>query len=185
MRPLAFALALLAAGGCASRGAPPPSSVVPHLLTEAEAVAKAERFVRVNGYVRAEDADPKLMQVERSLTYGSTPEELLPHRVGTLLPRACGVLSEAVRGFEKGWSVVFCYDPRHRFWHEESDEWRSQIRERSRVVVMDPYGTDIFIPHPDYSLTGAGIRRLPGMDDLEHLLASMPAFAAPPKRTGD
>jgi hypothetical protein len=35
---------------------------------------------------------------------------------------------------------------------------------------MDEHGTDIFIPHPDYSLTGPGIKRLPGLDELERLL---------------
>jgi len=173
MRPSAFAftLALIAGGNCSSGGPPPEQRSARHLLTEAEAVAMAERFVRVNGYLRTEDADPKQVQVERSLDYGSTPEELLPQRAGTLLPRACGVLSEAVRGFEKGWSVVFCFDPAPRAWHEELGDWRSWLRGRSRVVVMDPYGEEIFIPHPDYSLTGPGIKRLPGMDDFERLLA--------------
>ncbi len=35
---------------------------------------------------------------------------------------------------------------------------------------MDVYGTDIFIPHPDFGLTGPGIKRLAGMDDFEALV---------------
>ncbi len=72
----------------------------------------------MNGYVRREDAEPRRIELERSLTYGTTPDELLPQRVGTLLPRACGVLREAVRAFDQGWSVVFCFNPAHPVWRE-------------------------------------------------------------------
>jgi hypothetical protein len=183
---LLLLLAIEVVVGCA--GAPPSSTkTAAHVLTEEEAVARAEEFVRVNGYVRREDADPQRMQLERSLTYGTTPEELLPHRAGTLLPRACGVLAEAVRGFDHGWSVVFCFNPANPVWPEVDPTWRKSIRERSRVVVMDVYGADMFIPHPDFGLTGPGIKRLPGLDDFERLMgaAAQPGIAtdgASPRR---
>lgn len=182
MRSIPFLLAVALSWGCATTSAPAGTRPVGHVLTESEAVARAEEFVRLNGYVRTRDADPKRMQVERALTFGSTPEELLPQRAGTLLPRACGILAEAVRGFEngKGWSVVFCYNPSHSVWSEGDAAWRNSVRERSRVVVMDLLGTDIFIPHPDFSLTGHGIKRLPGMDDFDRMLegAAEPGVAA-------
>ena len=178
MRLIGCLLLLVAASRCAA-GRPADGPRAPgKLLGEAEAVARAEHFVRVNGYVRTEDADPKQVVVERHLTYGSTPAELLPQRRGTLLPRACGVLPEAVMGFEgKGWSVVFCFNPAHRFWHEDTPvELRNGVRERSRVVVMDPYGTEIFMLHMDLVLKGHGIKPLPGLDDLERqLTAGAPA----------
>jgi hypothetical protein len=43
----------------------------PRVLTEAEAVATAEAFVRANGYVDPADADPRAISVERGLTYGT------------------------------------------------------------------------------------------------------------------
>jgi hypothetical protein len=191
MRRFLLLLAIEAVAGCAS--GPRSTGTGKHLLTEEEAIARAEEFVRLNGYVRREDADPRRLQVERSLTYGTTPEELLPQQVGTLLPRACGVLPEAVLGFERGWSVVFCYNPAHPVWTQGDPAWKNSIRERSRVVVMDEYGTDIFIPHPDFSLTGPKIKRLPGLDELVRLLGgavqqgvaaddSLPRFARSERR---
>jgi len=168
-RPL-LALLLVYVSACASGHPESRARAAGRLLTEAEAIARAEEFVRVNGYVRTEDADPKRMVVERNLTYGSTPEELLPQRAGTLLPRACGVWPKPARGFDDGWSVIFCFNPTYYRAAVDSPDWKISIRQRSRVVVMDPYGSDIFIPHPDFGLTGHGIKRLPGMDDFERML---------------
>jgi hypothetical protein len=169
----AFLLMLLSelVVGCVGSPVPPPQLPV-HLLTEEQAVRRAEEFVRANGYVRREDADPRRLQVERSLTYGTTIEELLRQREGTLLPEACGVMAQAVLGFDRGWSVVFCYNPAHPVWREGGAAWKDSIRERSRVVVMDEHGADVFIPHPDFGLVGPGIKRLPGLDELDRLLGS-------------
>jgi hypothetical protein len=180
-------LILLSEFVMACAGAPSTAPRRPtHLLTEEEAVGRAEEFVRVNGYVRREDADPRRLQVERSLTYGTTPEELLPQREGTLLPKACGVMKEAALRFDRGWSVVFCYNPAHPVWREGDDEWKKSIRSRSRVVIMDEYGSDVFVPHMDFSVTGEGIKRLPGMNELDRLLgeAAQPGIAADPAAPG-
>src|SRR5205809_636364 len=131
----AFLLMLLSelVMGCAGSRVPAPQAPA-HLLTEEQAVRRAEEFVRANGYVRREDADSRRLQLERSLTYGTTPEELLRQREGTLLPKACGVMAKAVLEFNRGWSVVFCYDPAHPVWREGDAAWKDSIRERSRVV---------------------------------------------------
>jgi hypothetical protein len=153
--------------GCATspRASPSPGPI--RVLTEAEAVARAEEFIRINGYCKREDADLKRMQVERNLTFGTTPEDLLPQREGSLLPRACGIIAEAVRGFDKGWSVVFCYDPAWRIRNEHPDDRKYSTEDQARVVVMDEYGSDLFVPHTNVTLRFKGIKRLPGMDDYE------------------
>jgi len=79
-------------------------------------------------------------------------------------------MQTAVLRFDRGWSVVFCFNPAYRVWSEGDAAWKASISERSRVVVMDEYGSDVFIPHPDFSLTGPGIKRLPGMDEFDRLL---------------
>ena len=170
MRAFAF-LSTLVCWSCAAPPARMPDARPSgHVLNEAEAVGRAEEFVRVNGYGRTEDADPRRVQVERGLTFGSTPAELLPLRAGTLLPRACGILPEAVRTFDRGWSILFCYNPAHPIWREGNAAWKDSVRHRSRVVVMNASGTDAFIAHQDFGLHGPKIKRLSGMDDLERLL---------------
>jgi hypothetical protein len=153
--------------GCATSPRASSSSRPIRVLTEAEAVARAEEFIRINGYCQRQDADPKRMQVERNLTFGTAPEDLLPQREGSLLPRACGIIAEAIRGFDKGWSVVFCYDPAWRIRNEDPDDRKYSTEDQARVVVMDEYGSDLFVPHTNVTLRFKGIKRLPGMDDYE------------------
>jgi hypothetical protein len=141
-------------------------------LTEDEAVARAEEFVRINGYCRTEDADPKRVQAEAYLTFGTTPEELLQQRAGTLLPRACGVIGDALRGFDEGWTVVFCLNPAVLREHHGAD-WKPSPRDQARIVVMDRYGKEVFVPHSNITFALKGIRRLPGMDDYEREGADM------------
>jgi hypothetical protein len=140
---------------------------LPHLATEAEVVARAEAYVRVNGYVDPADADPK--SLIDSPPPGTTREAFLARRGHDLLPRACGVVQNVRDGFAWGWHVVFCYDPRKL----------TSSQQANRVVQIDLIGKDAFIPDPtpgNTSMATAGIKRLPGMDDFERLLgASGPA----------
>jgi len=132
----------------------------PHLATEAEVVARAEGYVRANGYVNPADADPKAV-VEHP-PHGTTLEAFFARRSHDLLPRACGVTRKVRDGFAWGWHVVFCYDPR-KFQSGQGS---------NRVVQLDLVGNDAFIPAPTpdkTSMATPGIKRLPGMDDFERL----------------
>jgi len=170
MRFIVVAMAASLACGCAGTSGVQGGPRERRFLTEAEAVVRAEEFIRVNGYVRSEDAVPSRMVLERSLTFGTTPEELLPQRNGTLLPRACGVLPEAVLGHEKGWSVVFCYNP-SRPWAEAPKQlYRDFISDRARVVVMDTHGEGMLIAHMDFALDAPGMKVLPGRDEFDRIM---------------
>lgn len=132
----------------------------PHLATEADVVARAEAYVRVNGYADPADADPKSV-IDRPPP-GTTLTAFLAQRSHDLLPRACGVAQKVRDGFACGWHVVFCYDPR-KFTTAEG---------ANRVVQIDLVGKDAFIPEPTpgkTSMATPGMKRLPGMDDFEHL----------------
>jgi hypothetical protein len=91
-----------------------------------------------------------------------TLEAFIARRTHDLLPRACGVMRKVRDGFTWGWHVVFCYDPRKYKSGQGS----------SRVVQLDVHGNGAFIPEPppgNTSMDSPGIKRLPGMDDFEHL----------------
>ena len=132
----------------------------PHLATEAEVVARAEEYVRLNGYVDPGDLDPKAL-IDRP-PRGTTLEAFLARRAHDLLPRACGVVQVVRDGFAWGWHVVFCYDPR------KLEAGQGSIR----VVQMNLVGNGAFIPDPTpgkTSMATPGIKRLPGMDEFEQL----------------
>jgi hypothetical protein len=132
----------------------------PHLATEAEVVARAEGYVRANGYVDPADADPKVV-IDRP-PRGMSLEAFLAGRAHDLLPRGCGVVQKVRDGFAWGWHVVFCHDPRKLASGQGS----------SRVVQIDLVGNGAFIPEPtpgNTSMATPGIKRLPGMDDFERL----------------
>ncbi|HEY7375332.1 MAG TPA: hypothetical protein VIF57_24445 [Polyangia bacterium] len=133
----------------------------PHLATEAEVVARAEAYVRVNGYVDPADANSKLVIDEPP--DGVTRDVFIARRAHDLLPQACGVMRKVRDGFAWGWHVVFCYDPR------KFKSGQGSIR----VVQTDVLGNGAFIPGPpppgNTSMASAGVKRLPGMDDFERL----------------
>jgi hypothetical protein len=132
----------------------------PHLATASEAVARAEEYVRVNGFVDPADADPKAIFDDPPR--GMTHEAFISRRAHDLLPRACGVVRKVRDGFAWGRHVVFCYDPR-KFGSGHGSNW---------VVQMDVVGNGAFIPErtPDNtSLDSPGITRLPGVNDFERL----------------
>ncbi len=132
----------------------------PHLATESEVVARAEGYVRVNGFVDPVDADVKA--VIDSPPPGMTLEAFVSSRAHDLLPRACGVSRKIRDGFPWGWHIVFCHDPR-----KVTSDQGSVL-----VVQIDLVGNDPFIPEPTpdkTSMSSAGVRRLPGMDDFERL----------------
>lgn len=132
----------------------------PHLSTESEVVARAEEYVRVNGFVDPADADPKV--VLDHPPPGMTLEAFMARRAHDLLPRSCGVVRKVRDGFAWGWHVVFCYDPR------KFEPGQGSIR----VVQMNDVGNDAFIPEPtpgNTSLDSPGLKHLPGMDDFERL----------------
>jgi hypothetical protein len=136
----------------------------PRLATEAEVVAQAEGYVRVNGYVDPGDAD--LKAVIGRPPAGVTLEAFVARRAHDVLPRACGVVQKVRDGFAWGWHVVFCYDPR------KFESGPGQIR----VVQLDLVGHGAFIPEPtpgNTSMDTPGIRRLPGMDDFERLRGAL------------
>jgi hypothetical protein len=161
---------MLALFGCASGARGPASAQYLPRLSEAAAIGRAETFIKVNGYVKSSDADSKAIELERSLTFGSTADEVLPQRVGQLLPRACGVLAKPLRAFERGWTVIFCMDPRNRLYRESVPDFPASIRDRGRAVVMDETGSNVFVVHTDTTLRPDGMKRLPGMDEFERLL---------------
>ncbi len=140
----------------------------PHLATESEVVARAEKYVRANGFVDLVDAD--LKAVIDPPPPGMTLEAFVGTRAHDLLPRACGVSRKVRDGFPWGWHVVFCHDPR------KVKSGQGSIR----VVQINLVGNDPFIPDPTpdkTTMASAGIKRLAGMDDFERLAsASRPTW---------
>lgn len=131
---------------------------------ETEAIARAEQFVRMNGYVRREDAD--LVRANREAIDRPAPmAELVEQRAGTLLGFACGV-SRATSA--SGWLVVFCYDPRH---FTPSLENAAFVRKVGRGVSVFDDGSVPVIEHQDVRLTSSTTKPLGGMDELDRLLA--------------
>ena len=107
-------------------------------LTSEQAIARAEHFIRLNGYTAHWVPPWRTLQPE-------AVEFLAPHqwrefRHNTLESRANGWLRGRKRG-EAGWTVVFRYA-------------RSELRESpvGRAVTMNLDGSDIRIEHVDIYL---------------------------------
>jgi hypothetical protein len=131
-RSLAYAcLALLA--GCSKPAAAPPHGPP---LTQAQAVALAERFVVENGYTAQAAKGGRLDSESLDTILGLARSEQLQLRSGSLVGKAIGAKPLNHRQ-EPGWSIAFDYagqpgDP-----------------ERCRVVTMDRDGAHIAIQHVD------------------------------------
>jgi hypothetical protein len=139
-------------------------------LSETEAVAVAERFVRINGFVHRQDADPANLAFESCCSDGpGRLDEMLARREGTLLPRACGV-GRAARGDRPGWKVIFCTDPRNARYQEVVPDLLERVTKAGRLVSMDPWGKDLRIQHQDVMLRFPGVRSLDGLEVLERLV---------------
>lgn len=109
------------------------------LLKADDAVVKAEKFVRANGYTARKVWDTSALQPE-SIEF--LPRHEWPSfRHNSLMPRACGWLSGR-KGDEPGWTVVFRYS--HRL---------SARPDIGRAVTMDPDGSEIRIEHEDIALS--------------------------------
>jgi hypothetical protein len=148
---------------------------------EASAVARAEEFVRVNGYVSRQDADPTRIVRESCCSDGGEIEHILDHRAGTLLGTACAVWEGNAKTEGPGWTVVFCYDPRNKHYREVIPKFLTYIRDRGRAVVMTLGETNPTIGHQDFSLQAKGLKRLHGLDLFQELLrqeAAEPHVAA-------
>ena len=167
-------LPLLIVAGCAAELAEQNSKAHDPAFSERLAIARAEQFVRVNGYVNPTDADPK-RAVREALDRGLRVEDLLAERAGMLLGSACGV-SRTVE--PTAFVVAFCYDPR-RF--TRAPGLAGHVRSVGRGVVVPGEGRPPHIVHQDLRLTSSSIERRGGMDELETILRA-PAFRAAESR---
>jgi hypothetical protein len=133
---------------------------LPHLLSEDEAIAIAEEYVRKNGFIEPRDADPAWAKQLHDWHPENSVKDLVAGRARSLLPRACGVERKIRGGFQWSWHVVFCPNP------------RKSAKASEKVVQIDVVGHDPFIPEnvPDNtSMKSPGIKRLPGMAEFERL----------------
>ena len=146
----------LFAFGCAT--AVTSISLQPGVGTQAETIAasRAEEFVRVNGYVARQDADPARAIWET--TDSGEIEAILDSRAGTLLSAACAIRREDASVLR--WIVVFCYDPRNNRGGEAN---LKSLKNSGRAVVMDLDGVNPHMMHQDFFLRGHGFKVLPGM----------------------
>jgi hypothetical protein len=149
----------------------PAAKICGSIRGEAEAIALGETFVKVNGYVRREDAVPGRLMRESCCTDGGSEEAVLLRRQGTLLPDACGI-SDLHQNGTCGWIVVFCYDP-HRFrFGERRVETVKFLRTTGRpVVVLDDQVWPKNVGHQDFNLRSSRTKALPGLDVLEQVIA--------------
>jgi hypothetical protein len=174
--------AALLSFGCATAGpSPVASESAVDLRAEATAVSRAEEFVRVNGYVAKQDADPARVVRESCCADGGEIEPILARRADTLLGAACAVMPGNAKTEEPGWTVVFCYDPRNKEYREAVPNFPKSVTDRGRAVVMDLEGTNPRIVHQDFSLLAKGSKRLRGMALFEDILrrqAAEPRVAA-------
>jgi hypothetical protein len=157
--------------GCATAApspVPPQSGVDPR--AEATAVSRAEEFVRVNGYVARQDADPTRVVRESCCSDGGGVEPILDRRAGTLLGAACAVMRGNAKIEEPGWTVAFCYDPRNKEYREAIPNFLRSVRDSGRAVVMDLQGTNPRMVHQDFSLQAKGLKHLRGMTLFEEIL---------------
>jgi hypothetical protein len=168
----AFFIALLASS-CATRATTPVSSATStDLDAETTAVARAEEFVKVNGYVAREDGDPEKIVRESCCSDGGDAAAILNQRAGTLLGAACGVMPlNAVGG--PGWTVIFCYDPRNQAYRHAIPDFITWTKERGRAVVIDQ-AANLRMVHQDILLHAKGSKVLRGMGLLEEILRQPP-----------
>lgn len=169
-RGSAFFIAL-AASGCALRATPPLRSI-PGSESDVEmaAVARAEEFVKVNGYVSREDGEPAKVVRESCCADGGDVAAILDRRAGTLLGSACAAIPVNAIGDGPGWTVVFCYDPRNKNYRQAIPDFIQWTRERGRAVVSDPKADHLRMVHQDILLRATGAKPLRGMFLLEEIL---------------
>ena len=117
----------------------------------ATAVARAERFVREQGYTTVA-ADPKHYESE-SLEFPSR-DDALQMRRGTLQPRAYGVVRRG-RGGAPGWTVAFLYScTEEHLLYAAAEPWRMQS---ARAVTMTPTFTNLRMEHKEFRLSAVDV----------------------------
>jgi hypothetical protein len=105
-------------------------SIVDKRISRKEAVALAERFIRVNGYADAPESELKSQLDLESIEWSNNRQDLLKQRRNTLRPVAVGI-----KAIDGAWGVVFDYV--------------SSEPGRCRVVTMSFDGTNIRVQHKD------------------------------------
>jgi len=110
-------------------------------LSASAAVARAEEFIRVNGYTKA-PLSPLHELTPESLEFWG-PDEMATHRHDSLQPQAYGY-AKGRRGPNgaTGWTVVFCPT------RSDGDEKRAT----GRAVTMNEDGANMRVEHVDFFL---------------------------------
>lgn len=126
---VALALLLTVAAGCCWAEARKP-------LTEAEAIRRAEEFIRENGYT---DLPPREGRLDcETVEWKKDRDSLLKRRYDTLERKAFAVARHR-KGGVPGWSVAF----RQKAARSGPDG------ETGRAVTMDPDGGNMRLEHLD------------------------------------
>jgi hypothetical protein len=133
------------------QGSTMPASVLPSKVERAEApqpisdamaVARAEEFIRLNGYTHVPAVAPDKLTPE-SLEFGGAVE-WGRYRHDTLQAEAYGYC-HGRRGQRQGWTVIFCYS---------RDTGRVE-RPTGRAVTMNEDGSEMRVEHVDIFLDAA------------------------------
>src|SRR5690349_15601739 len=124
------------------------------ILTEDEAIARAEEFIKDNGYTDLPPSEDKSKLVAESVT-GGTDAEALKQRHNTLEPKAYGILQDGRSGDD--WCVVFRYNQNNiehrRLIPQMTGRW-------GRAVAMDRFGENLKVEHQDLGLESENLKRI-------------------------
>jgi hypothetical protein len=125
------------------------------ILSEDEAIARAEEFIKDNGYTDLPPTEDKSKLVPESVI-GGTEAEGLRLRHNTLEPKAYGIIQGGRNG--DGWYVVFRYNRNNQEYERLPPDFEQHRERYGRAVVMDRFGGNPKIEHQDIGLESKNLK---------------------------
>ena len=119
------------------------------ILTEDEVITRAEEFIKDNGYIDLPPSEDKSKLVSEPVLGGSDAEGL-KRRHNTLEPKAYGIIRGGRSG--NGWYVVFRYNQNNSEYQRLIPDFERMTEKWGRAVVMDRFGENLKVEHPDIGL---------------------------------
>jgi hypothetical protein len=133
------------------------SSQSKKILTEDEAITRAEEFIKDNGYTDLQPTEDKSRLVPESV-FGGTDAEGLKLRHNTLEPKAYGIIQGGKSG--DGWYVIFRYNRKNREYKRLIPDYEQRTERWGRAVVMDRFGEKLKVEHQDIGLGSKRLKRI-------------------------
>ena len=133
---LLFSFVLVLAFSCSSKRN--------RILTEDEAIARAEEFIKDNGYTDLPPTEDKSRLVPEPV-FGGTDEDELKLRHNTLQAKAYGIIQGGRTG--EGWYVVFRYNS-------------NNAENYGRAVSMNGSGENLKVEHQDIGFESRRLKRI-------------------------